>query len=109
MGMLQQAEHSGPRAAGEPVAGAGESGPGRAQTPLRRFVSLYAESRLAVVAFAVLAAIVLAALAAPWLAPQNPYDLEQLDILDARLPPGEKSGAGMTLPARSAMFCARTV
>lgn len=31
-------------------------------------------------------AIVLLAL--PWLAPMNPYDLAQLDIVDARLPPG---------------------
>jgi peptide/nickel transport system permease protein len=96
MGMLQQAEHVSSHAAGKPLAEAGEPGPGRAQTPIKRFVSLYAESRLAVVALAVLVTIVITALAAPWLAPQNPYDLEQLDILDARLPPGEKSGSGMT-------------
>jgi peptide/nickel transport system permease protein len=72
------------------------AGPARAETPFQRFVSLYAESRLAVVALAVLVLIVVAAIAAPWLAPQNPYDLEQLDILDARVPPGEKSGTGMT-------------
>ncbi|MBM3114900.1 ABC transporter permease [Jeongeupia naejangsanensis] len=35
-----------------------------------------------------LAALLLAALLAPWLASQNPYDLATLDILDARLPPG---------------------
>ena len=35
-----------------------------------------------------LAAIVIAALFAPWLAPQNPYDLAQIDLLDSRLPPG---------------------
>jgi peptide/nickel transport system permease protein len=72
------------------------AGPARAETPFQRFVSLYAESRLAVVALAVLVLIVVAAIVAPWLAPQNPYDLEQLDILDARVPPGEKSGTGMT-------------
>ncbi len=67
-----------------------------AETPLKRFVALYAESRLALVAAGVLVLIVAAAIAAPWLAPQNPYDLQQLDVLDARLPPGEKSAAGMT-------------
>lgn len=72
------------------------AGPARTETPFQRFVSLYAESRLALVALAVLVLIVVAAITAPWLAPQNPYDLEQLDILDARLPPGEKSGTGMT-------------
>ncbi len=30
----------------------------------------------------------------PWLVPQNPYDLAQLDILDARLPPGSAAGEG---------------
>jgi peptide/nickel transport system permease protein len=28
--------------------------------------------------------------------PQNPYDLNQLDIMDGRLPPGEKSATGFT-------------
>ncbi len=44
-----------------------------------------------------LATIVLLALLAPLISPQNPYDLGQVDILDARLPPGEQSaGTGMT-------------
>lgn len=66
------------------------------ETPWRRFVAAYVQSRLAVVALVVLIAIVIVGLAAPWVSPQNPYDLAQLDILDARLPPGEKSGTGMT-------------
>ena len=40
--------------------------------------------------------IVLAAIFAPLIAPQNPYDLSQLDIMDGRLPPGSASGAGYT-------------
>jgi peptide/nickel transport system permease protein len=36
------------------------------------------------------------ALAGPWLTPQNPYDLATLDILDAKLPPGEQSMSGLT-------------
>jgi len=31
---------------------------------------------------------------APWLAPQNPYDIGTLDIFDAKLPPGSKSADG---------------
>jgi len=54
----------------------------------------FLRSRTATVAAAVLALIALAALAAPWLAPQNPYDLMQIDVLDARLKPGEASSAG---------------
>jgi len=64
------------------------------ETPFRRFLSLYAESRLAVVAAVVLVCIVVMAFAAPWIAPQDPYDLAQLDILDARLAPGEQGVSG---------------
>ena len=80
----------------EPAVTAGTAQARRAETPLQRFVSLYAESRLALAALALLALIVVAAIAAPWIAPQNPYDLEQLDVMDARMAPGEKSGTGMT-------------
>ena len=34
------------------------------------------------------------AILAPWITPQNPYDLAQLDIMDGRLPPGSKSADG---------------
>ena len=39
----------------------------------------------AVAGLVVLALVVVAALAAPWITPQDPYDLMQLDVLDARL------------------------
>ena len=38
----------------------------------------------------------LAAIFAPLISPQNPYDLAQLDMMDGRLPPGSASGAGNT-------------
>ena len=41
-----------------------------------------------------LVALIVLALFAPWISPQNPYDLAALDILDARLAPGEKSWEG---------------
>lgn len=65
------------------------------QTPFRRFLEEFFESKLATLGFAVLAAIVLVALLAPLVAPQNPYDLGKLDLLDARLEPGSKSTGGM--------------
>ena len=68
----------------------------RVETPFQRFVSQFCESRLAVVGFVVMVAIILAALFAPWITPQNPYDLAQLDIMDGRLPPGSKSATGYT-------------
>lgn len=38
--------------------------------------------------------LVLAAVFAPWLAPQNPYDLGQIDFFDARLPPMSEGFSG---------------
>ncbi len=54
----------------------------------------FAASRVAVAAAIVLALLVAAALLAPWLVPQNPYDLARLDILDAQLPPGSMAEDG---------------
>ena len=54
----------------------------------------YAASPLAVAAAAVLVLMVAAALLAPWIAPQNPYDLQQLGLMDGRLPPGSRGFDG---------------
>jgi len=61
------------------------------QTPRQRISSDFAESRIALAGLALLAAILLVALLAPLISPQNPYDLAQLDVLDSRLPPGAQS------------------
>ncbi len=66
------------------------------QTPWRRFARQFFESKLAVLGLVTLLLIILIAIFAPWLAPQNPYDLATLDVLDARLAPGEQAGSGMT-------------
>ncbi|MEZ5844937.1 MAG: ABC transporter permease [Hyphomicrobiaceae bacterium] len=61
------------------------------ETPFRRFVAEFLESPVAAIALAVLVVIVALALLAPWIAPQNPYDLAQVDVMDNRLPPGSTS------------------
>lgn len=66
------------------------------ETPFRRFVSEFAASKVAVGGFLVFVIIALLAIFAPWITPQNPYDLAVLDIMDGRLPPGEVGGSGMT-------------
>jgi peptide/nickel transport system permease protein len=66
------------------------------QTPLARFLEEFAENRLAVAGAFVLLAVLVIALTAPWISPQNPYDLAQLDVMDAKLAPGEKLGNGKT-------------
>jgi microcin C transport system permease protein len=67
-----------------------------ALSPTREFASGFARDRIALGAFWILCLLLLAAVAAPWLTPQNPYDLAQLDILDAKLAPGAASAAGYT-------------
>ena len=62
--------------------------------PRLEFARDFASSRTAIVGAALLLAFIVVALLAPWLVPQNPYDLAKLDILDARLPPGSPSGDG---------------
>jgi peptide/nickel transport system permease protein len=50
----------------------------------------FAESRTALAALAAVAILVGLALLAPWVAPQNPYDLGQLSVMDNMLPPGTR-------------------
>jgi peptide/nickel transport system permease protein len=66
------------------------------EAPIRRIASDFAASRSAVAGLALLAIILLVAVFAPLLSPQNPYDLAQLDVIDGRLPPGSVSADGMT-------------
>ncbi|MDJ0513903.1 MAG: ABC transporter permease [Methyloceanibacter sp.] len=49
-------------------------------------------------AFIVLLVIAMAALFAPLIAPQNPFDLASLDILDSELPPGWLEGSDPRFP-----------
>jgi len=65
-------------------------------TPLGRFVSDFCESRVAVGALAMLLLIALIAIFAPWIAPQDPYDLRQLDVMNGRLPPMAQGMDGQT-------------
>jgi peptide/nickel transport system permease protein len=66
------------------------------ETPFRRVAADFAESRLAVLGLATLILILIVAIGAPLVSPQNPYDLATLDIMDSKLPPGGKSLDGMT-------------
>ncbi|MFC0385062.1 ABC transporter permease [Muricoccus vinaceus] len=63
----------------------------KVETPFRRFVSEFFESKIATGALLVFVCIVLVAVLAPVISPQNPYDLAQLDIMDGRLEPGSRN------------------
>jgi peptide/nickel transport system permease protein len=63
-------------------------------TLARQFAAEFAASRIALLGLALLSLVLLAALLAPWISPQDPYDLSRLELLDSRLPPLARSGAG---------------
>ncbi|MBY5347110.1 ABC transporter permease [Rhizobium leguminosarum] len=65
--------------------------PGRLSKGIADFFSSPAAS----IAFLTLVIICCLALFAPWISPQDPYDLMQLDIMDGRLPPGSESMNGL--------------
>src|SRR3546814_2242237 len=63
-----------------------------AETPRRAAILKKLRSRPTVTGSAIaLAILIVVILAAPFFAPQNPYDLANLNLLDGRLPPGAAS------------------
>jgi peptide/nickel transport system permease protein len=69
----------------------------KAETPFRWLAREFFSNRVATAAFAVLLTIIVLALLAPLIAPQNPYDLAKVTVLDARLSPGERGSAGFVM------------
>ncbi len=61
------------------------------ETPFARLRRNYFSSKLATAGLVVLVLILLAALFAPVVAQQDPYDLARLDLMDSRLEPGARS------------------
>jgi peptide/nickel transport system permease protein len=71
--------------------------PVKEETPLRRFVAQFMEDRVAVFGLGLLAVVLLLAILAPVIAPQNPYDLARVDLMDSKQPPGEMAGDGFRM------------
>src|SRR5262245_33238859 len=65
-----------------------------ASSPLLRFWSEFRENRMALAALCVVTLIVLLAVFAPLIAPQDPYDIGRLSLSDARRPPGHVGSGG---------------
>ncbi|NNK68547.1 MAG: ABC transporter permease [Rhodobacteraceae bacterium] len=59
-------------------------------SPAVQIAREFLESPLAVVGLAILLIIILVAVFAPWIAPQNPYDLSEIRLEDSRQPPGSQ-------------------
>jgi peptide/nickel transport system permease protein len=66
------------------------------ETPFQRIVGDFVTNPVAVFGLALLTIMMLTAIFAPLISPQNPYDLAQLDVMDSRLPPGSPSPTGGT-------------
>jgi peptide/nickel transport system permease protein len=67
------------------------------ETPLGRLAREFFASPVATGALAMLLIIVVLALFAPLIAPQTPYDLGSVTVMDARLEPGERGSAGFLM------------
>ena len=67
-------------------------------TSIHQLLHTFARSRIALAGFVLLAVLLLCAVFAPWITPQMPYDLSQLNLQDARQPPG---GAWTEKPGRT--------
>lgn len=65
------------------------------RSPTWEVIYALLHDKLALFGLVLVTIFILAAVFAPMIAPQNPYDLAQLDILDGRLPPGSESMSGM--------------
>jgi peptide/nickel transport system permease protein len=63
-------------------------------TRFSNFWSDFRQSPVAVAALIIVVAVVLMAVLAPFVAPQDPYNQETLDLFDARLEPGEVGSGG---------------
>jgi peptide/nickel transport system permease protein len=64
------------------------------ETPWQRIRREFVASKLAVLGLLLLLLAAGVAIFAPWISPQNPYDIGKLDIFDAKLPPGSASADG---------------
>lgn len=62
--------------------------PAKPVPPALRIAKDFLESPLAVLGLVILSVVILLALCAPLIAPQNPYDLSEIRLEDSRQPPG---------------------
>ena len=63
-------------------------------SPWRSVWTRFREDSIALAALIVVAIIIALAIVAPWIAPQDPYDLSGLSLRDARQPPGSVGSGG---------------
>lgn len=65
-------------------------------TLLGQFIVDFFSNPIAVLGLVGFIGVILTAVFAPYIAPQDPYDLAQLDFMDGNMKPGEQASAGFT-------------
>ena len=65
------------------------------QTPARLFWTEFKSNRIALTALVLVLVILVLAFLAPWITPQDPYELSKLVLMDARRPPGHVGASGI--------------
>ena len=65
------------------------------QTPLHLFWAEFKTNKVAVFALTIVGVFLTVACMAPWVTPQDPYELSKLVLMDARRPPGYVGSAGI--------------
>lgn len=68
---------------------------GKPRSAFYTTVSALLHNKFSLCGLIILTIAVALSVLAPWVSPQNPYDLSQLDIMDGRLKPGSASLSGM--------------
>jgi peptide/nickel transport system permease protein len=68
--------------------------PAARESMLRLFAEQFVASKLAMLGLVLLLLFLCLAIFAPWIAPQNPFDIATLNIMDSKLPPGSHSSSG---------------
>lgn len=64
------------------------------ETPWQGLRREFFSSKLALLGLTLLLLAIGVAVLAPWISPQNPFDIGKLDIFDSKLPPGSQNAAG---------------
>jgi len=68
--------------------------PAARESMLRLFAAQFLASKLAVLGLILMILFLVLAIFAPWIAPQNPFNVGSLNIMDSKLPPGSLSSGG---------------
>jgi len=62
------------------------------------FLYSFKRDKIAIISFSVLLILLILAITAPWIAPMNPYDAENIDIMNSEIPPMWSEGGEPRFP-----------